>query len=162
MKTKEIILSVLSVMFVCFGCEKDNSNQLVPGPEIEWVSSGTAITYTYSAGVVSGYYFHRSFNVLNESGEVSIDVQVLNDDNTKVSGTFTVDKDTQYSLEVRGSKSSSQVSSPGETCLTVVFSSPNSLTKQEIRVDSYLVSGGIGDTYYCPKSLTFGEISISM
>lgn len=164
MKTKEIVLTVLVFMFFFLGCEdEDKNNQLVSGPEIEWISGGIQFTATYSGGVISSYYFHRSFNVLKESGEVTINIQVLNADSTMVSGTFNVENGMQYSLKVRGSKSESQVSSSGSKCLTVAFSSPNSLTTQEIQVGSYLVQSyneWIGDTYYCPKSLIFGEISL--
>lgn len=167
MRTKEIVFSILVVMFFFFGCSKDESNTptgsntLPSGPEIEWVSGGTTITYSYSGGVISGYGFHRSFIVLNESGEISINVQILNDDNTKVSHTFNVEKGIQYALKVNGSINGRQISSPGAGCLTVVFSSPNCPTTKEIRVGSYLVSIGGFDNYYCPKSLSFGTISIT-
>ncbi len=160
MKTIKVILSALCFIFFFSGCEENSNNKLISGPEIEWISGGTTTTYTYSGGVISGYYFHRSFNVTKESGEVTINIQILNNDNTKVSGTFNVENGKQYSLKVKGSKSGSQVSSPGSNCLSVVFSSPNSLTTQEIKVGSYLVSSGGLDTYYCPTSLIFGEISL--
>lgn len=151
-------------MLFFLSCEdKENENQLDSGPEIEWISGGTTTTYTYSGGVISGYYFHRSFNVLKESGEVTVNIQVLNVDSTTVSGTFYVEKGKQYSLKIKGSKSESQLSSLGSKCLMVVFSSPNSLNSQEIQVDSYLVQSyneWVGDTYYCPKSLIFGEINL--
>ena len=42
MNKKEIVLSILVVMFFFFGCEnEDNNNPLVSGPEIEWISGGT-------------------------------------------------------------------------------------------------------------------------
>ena len=164
MKTKINVLSILLFILILLSCEENGKdNGLESGPEIEWISGGTTTTYTYSGGAVSGYYFHRSFNVLKESGEVTISVQVLNVDSTMVSGTFNVEKDKQYSLKIKGNKSGSQVSNPGSNCLTVVFSSPNSLTNQEIQVNSYLVQSyneWVGDTYYCPKSLVFGEINL--
>ena len=161
MKAKEIVLSILVFMFFFLSCEdKDENNQLEPGPEIEWISGGTTTTYTYSGGVISGYYFYRSFNVLKESGEITLDIQVIDDNNTKITGTFNVENGKQYSLKVKGSISGSQGSSPGSKCLTVVFSSPNCLTNQEIKVDNYLVSSGGIDTYYCPKTLIFGEMSL--
>lgn len=98
---------------------------------------------------------------MKESGEVTINVQVSNDDNTRISGTFNVNKGVTYSLKVKGSKSGSEVSSFGSNCLTIVFSSPNSLTTQEIKISSYPVSSGGIDIYYCPKTLTLGKISLS-
>jgi len=147
------------VVFLSISCE-DNDNKIVDGPEVEWVSGGTSTTYTYSGGVLSGYYFHRSFKVLNESGEVTIEVQVENKNDTKVSETFNVEQGMQYSLKVNGSKIGSTVSSPGGECLNVVFSSPSSRTTEEISVGSYSVSTGIGDTYYCPDSFNFGDINL--
>ncbi|MBN2261187.1 MAG: hypothetical protein JW702_11615 [Clostridiales bacterium] len=161
MKTIKVVLTAIVFLFFFSGCEEKDNIELISGPEIEWISGGTTTTYTYSGGVISGYYFHRSFSVLKESGEVIINIQILNDDNTKVSGTFNIENGKQYSLKVKGSKSGSQVSSPGSNCLTVVLSSPNSLTNQEIKVGSYLISSGGIDTYYCPTSLIFGEISLS-
>ena len=160
MKKSKLLSITLIIAFILIGCEDKDNNQLVPGPEIEWISGGTTTTFTYSGGVLSGYNFYRSFIVLNESGDITIEVQVLNENDTKVSGTMNVEKGTQYSIKVKGSKSGSVGSSPVEKCLTVVFSSPNCLTNEEISVNSYPVSSGIGDTYYCPSSLSFGEISI--
>lgn len=149
----------MCLLFCFTACEEKNNS--ISGPELEWISGGTSITYTYSGGVISGYNFHRSFNVTKESGELTVNVQISGDDNSKVSGTFNVENGKQYSLGVKGTKSGSHVSSPGSKCLTVVFSSPNSQTDQEIKVDSYLVSSGGIDTYYCANSLVFGEISLS-
>ena len=164
MKKIEIFISILLIIILLLGCKDDDDNPFESGPEIEWISGGTTITYTYSGGVISGYNFYRSFNVINKSGEVSISVQVLNINDTKVTGKFNVEAGKQYSLKVSGSKKSSKVSSPGAKCLTVVFTSPNSSSKQEIQVTSYAVSSyneWVGDTYYCPTSLTFSEINIS-
>ena len=66
------------------------------------------------------------------------------DNNQLVSGTLSVEKGTQYSVKVKGSISGSVGSSPVGKCLTVVFSSPNCLTREEISVDSYPVSSGFG------------------
>lgn len=161
MKPQLVILSALCLFFFFSGCKNDDNTKLVSGPEIEWISGGTTTTYSYSGGVISGYNFHRSFKVVNESGEVTIKVQVLDDDNSAVSATFTVEEGTEYALTVHASKSGSQSSNPGSKCLTVVFSSPNSLSDQEIKVDSYLVSSAGMDLYYCPKTLSFGEIGLS-
>lgn len=160
MKKSKLLSIILILSFFLIGCEDKDNNQLVPGPEIEWISGGTTTTFTYSGGVLSGYNFYRSFIVLNESGEVTIEVQVENKNDTKVSETLNVETGMQYSIKVKGTKSGSSVSSPGGKCLTVIFSSPNSLTSQEISVNSYPVSTGIGDTYYCPSSFVFGEIGI--
>ena len=65
MKKIEAILSILVLFFFITGCEEKDNNNLLSGPEVEWISGGTTTTYTYSGGVISGYYFHRSFNVLN-------------------------------------------------------------------------------------------------
>jgi hypothetical protein len=165
MKKKEIIFSLLLIMFISLGCPDDTEiDSMQSGPEIEWISGGTVISYSYSGGVLSGFNFHRSFKVLNESGKVSVDVQVQGDKDSKVSGTFNVEKGKQYDLKVKGSKKSSKVSSPGNKCLTVVFSSPNCSSKQEIQISSYAVPSyneWVGDTYYCPTAFTFGEIIIS-
>ena len=163
MKTKKIIFLILVVIFFFYGCPKDTiePDQPVPlasGPEIEWISGGTTMTYRYMSGFLIGYNFHRSFIVSKESGEISIDIQILNNDTTKVSGTFNVEKDMQYALEVKGTMTGRKDSSPGVECLTVVFSSPNSLTTYEIMVPSFLTMSGGFDFYYCPKSLIFGEI----
>ena len=136
MKNSYLPCIFLVVVLFLHGCEEEENNQLVTGPEIEWISGGTTTTYTYSGGVISGYYFHRSFTVLKESGEVTIDIQVLSHNDTKVSGIFNVEKGMQYSIKVKGNRSGSTISSPGAKCLTVVFSSPNCLTTQEISVNS--------------------------
>ena len=159
-ETMKTIFSILILMFLITGCEENDTNNVISGPRIEWILGGTTTTYTYSGGVISGYYFYRSFNVLEESGEVTINVQVNDDDNTRVTASFNVEKDVTYSLKVKGSKTGSQASSPGSNCLKVVFSSPNSQATQEIKVGTYLISGGGIDTYYCPASLIFGEINL--
>lgn len=166
MKNKEIIFSILFIMFISLGCDDDDTDidAVQSGPEIEWISGGIVISYSYSGGVVSGYNFKRSFTVLNESGKVSVDVQVQGDNESKVTGTFDVEKGRQYELKVKGIKKSSKVSSPGSKCLTVVFSSPNCPSKQEIQISSYSVPSyneWVGDTYYCPTTFTFDELSIS-
>jgi hypothetical protein len=160
MKKSKLLSITLIIAFFLTGCEDKDNNQLVSGPEIEWISGGLTTSYTYSGGVLSGYYFNRSFHAINESGDVTIEVQVLNENETRVSGTLSVEKGMQYSIKVKGSISGSVGSSPVGKCLTVVFSSPNCLTREEISVNSYPVSSGFGDSYYCPRSLSFGEISI--
>jgi hypothetical protein len=150
---------LLILLLLSPGCDKLGNNQ-ISGPEIEWITGGTSITYTYSAGVLSGYYFHRSFVVGDESGEVVIEVQVENDKDTRVTKTINAEAGFQYSVKVKGSRNGSQGSSPGAKCLNVVFSSPNCHTTQVIDVDSYLVSTGPVDNYYCPTSLDFGEIEL--
>jgi hypothetical protein len=165
MQKIEIIFSILFIMFISLGCPDDTEiNSMESGPEIEWISGGNVISYSYSGGVLSGFNFQRSFKVLNKSGEVSVNVQVLSDNDSKVTGTFDVEKGKQYEVKVQGSRKSSKVSSPGTKCLTVVISSPNCASKQEIQISSYPVSSyneWVGDTYYCPTTLAFGEISIS-
>lgn len=152
-------------MFISLGCPDDTEiNSMESGPEIEWISGNIVISYSYSGGVVSGFNFQRSFKVLYESGKVSVDVQVLSDKDSKVTGTFDVEKGKQYEVKVQGIRKSSKASSPGAKCLTVVFSSPNCASKQEIQISSYPVSSyneWVGDTYYCPATLAFGEINIS-
>jgi hypothetical protein len=159
MKMKGNILLGLFLIFILTSCPNITS-----GPEIEWISGGTSITYTYSGGSVSGYYFHRSFEVVGESGEVTIEVKIQDDESTLVSHTFQVEKGNQYSIKVKGNKDGSSMSSPGSNCLTVEFSSPNCRSTQEISIDSYLVPGYndlIGDTYYCPDALSFEDIILS-
>lgn len=157
LKSKRIFIIFLFILtFIC--CEVD---KLGPGPEIEWISGDTTTTFQYSSGVLSGYSFYRSFNVVNNSGEISIEVQVMGENDTKVSGTFDVESDRQYSIKVTGSIKGRRLSSPGLNCLSVSFNSPNSLTNQEIQVESYFVQSFnelINDSYYCPVSLSFGEI----
>jgi hypothetical protein len=161
MRTK-LFFPVLCFALLAFaGCEKENNpGPPESGPLVEWITGGTTTTYTYSGGVISGYNFHRSFEVSRESGEVTIEVEVLGDSDTKVSATFNVVKDQQYDLKVHANKDGSQVASPGTSCLTVVFSSPQSGSDQEISVGSYLVSAGGFDTYYCPESFLFEEIQM--
>ena len=91
---------------------------------------------------------------------VSIDVQVLNEDDTKVSATLNIEMGMQYIVKVKGIKSGSTASSPVTKCFTVIFSSPNYLNSQEIGVNSYSVSSGFGECYYCPNSLSLEAISI--
>ncbi|MFC2121992.1 hypothetical protein ACFLTI_10405 [Bacteroidota bacterium] len=159
--SRKIVLIIFILCLIC--CEdKDQDNQ-ISGPEIEWISGGTTITYSYISGILSGYFFHRSFNVLNASGEVTIDVQVEDDVDTKVSTTINVEKGNLYGVTVKGSIAGRHMSSPGTTCLNVVFSSPNSSKTQKISVDSYLVQSFneyIPDYYYCANSLNFGEINL--
>lgn len=159
MQNLRSICFISVLVFIFFGCDKDNSGK-ISGPEIEWISGGTTTTYTYSGGVISGYYFHRSFDVLDKSGEVIIDVQVEDNKDTRVSTTMNVEAGSQYSIKVKGSKSGSQATSPGGKCLNVIFSSPNCHSTQTLSVASYVVSTGIGDTYYCPSSLVFGAIDL--
>ena len=159
-------LCVSVLLLTLFNTCKEKKDDIGPvqGPVVEWISGGTTTTYSYSSGVLSGYYFFRRFKVLKESGEVTIHVQLVNNSATRVTGTFQVEKDKQYGLKVKGSKSGSTLSNPGGTCLTVEFSSPNSASTQKIVVDSYLVPAyneWMSDQYYCPKSLSFGEITIS-
>jgi hypothetical protein len=132
---------------------------VVSGPEIEWFLEGTIINYLYSNGIVTGFSFHPKFNVLKESGAVTINVHIVNDDNVKVSSTFNVEKGVTYSLSLRGIISAEEASpSPGSSCLTVEFSSPNSLTTQKITTHSYSVGNY---TYHCATSLDFGESYLS-
>lgn len=129
-------------------------------PEIEWISGGTSITYTYSGGVISGYYFIRNFKVLDESGEVTINIKVKGKDNTRVSKNLSVESGIQYKVKTKGTRSGSRGASYDSDCFIIEFSSPNCLTKQEVKVSSYVVSAGGINTYYCPESLSLGEISI--
>jgi hypothetical protein len=166
MKIQRFCFFILFVIIFFNSCndDDDDNNPSMSGPEIEWISGGLTTSYTYSGGVLSGYSFRRSFTVLNESGKVTIEVKVNTDDDARISSTFNVEKGKQYALKVDAGKKSPHATNPGAKCLTVVFSSPNCSTKQEIQVNSYVVSSyneWVGDTYYCPSSLTFGEISIS-
>jgi len=159
MKVQKSVFSTLVVILFFFGCEDKEKNEMY-GPEIEWISGGTTATYLYTSGHHIGYEFQRSFIVLNGSGEVSINVQILNVDSTKVSGTFEVEEGLQYAIKVPGYKTGT-VSSSGGKCMDVVFSSPNCLTTYEIGVWSYTVFGEWVDLDYCPKSLRFEEIVLS-
>ena len=161
MGTKKIMVLLCLSFFAFSSCEKeDNQDPPKTGPVVEWIAGGSTTTYTYSGGVISGYNFHRSFEVSQESGEVTIEIQVLGDDNTAVSSIFNVETGKLYNLKVHANRDGSQAAAPGTNCLTVVFSSPNSGADQEISVSSYLVSAGGFDNYYCPESLIFEEIQI--
>ncbi|NOZ46426.1 MAG: hypothetical protein GXO79_06550 [Chlorobi bacterium] len=155
------------LLFLCFlfftFCSDDTNKNNITEPEIEWIAGGTTTTFSYSSGVVSGFTFHRQFNAL-ASGDVNIDVQVKGDNETKVSGNYSIETGKKYNVSISASKSGSQLSNPGSTCLTIEFSSPNSVSKQDINVSSYLVPSYneyVGDQYYCPKSLILGEVVIS-
>lgn len=164
-------INTISVLFITLlfslsACDKegDENNFSGEGPEISWITGGTSMTFSYSSGALSAYNLKRSFTVTGESGEVTINVQIEGRDDPKVSGTFNVEKGKTYGLSLRGGINGRQTSSPGTSCFNVVFSSPNSRTEQKLAIDSYLVQSfneWIQDSYYCPKSLNFGEISIS-
>lgn len=165
MKTLVWLCTVVLLLTLFNTCkEKEDDIGPVQGPVVEWIKGGTTTTYSYSGGVLSAYYFHRSFKVLKESGEVTIHVQVADHSDTRVTAVFQVEKDKQYKLSVKASKSGSSTSSPGSNCMTVEFGSPNSSTTEKITVNSYLVPAyneWMTDQYYCPMSLSFGEITIS-
>ncbi len=140
-------------LFVFFtGCEEIQPDS----PEISWISGGTSMSYAYSGGVISGYYFYRDFTVLGDDGEVTVQVCIPGDENAIVTGTCAVEAGKEYTAKVKGTRAGSEASSYGITCLTVEFSSPNCRTIQEIDVDSY----SINQVWYCPVTLSFGEVSI--
>jgi len=146
------------------GCSKDGDEFTGFGPEIEWISGGTTMTYIYSRGVVAGYNFKRSVEVKKGSGEIEISIGIKGNSESKITEKFEVEKGKQYKFSIRGGISGRIVSSPMESCMTVVFSSPNCHDSYEIKVNSYTVMSSneyVPDMDYCPESLVLSEIIIS-
>lgn len=153
----------LSLMIMFIGCKDENKENNDLTPEIEWISGETTTTFTYTGGVISGYTFYSQFNALS-SGEIKITAEIKEVDVNFTSAVFSIQKGYAYTLSLRANNSDSYLSSPGNQCLTVVFSTPASSISQEIPVESYLVPGYneyLSDQYYCPSDLLLGEIEIS-
>jgi hypothetical protein len=93
-----------ALVLLVFGCSKDEEeNPYASGPQIEWVSSGTIMTYNYSGGVLSGVNLHLKFNVVDKSGDVQILVK-NKDSNGDIIDTKTlvenVESGSQYKITV--------------------------------------------------------------
>ena len=158
------LIMISIVVFLLTGCRDDGNDFTGDGPEIEWISGGTTMTYNYSRGVVIGYDLKRSFTVSKQSGDVIIEVQIKGDNESKADSTFAVENGKTYGISVRAGIKGREVSNGAQSCLTVVFSSPNCRENYEIPVHSYLVMSSnewVPDMEYCPESLSFGEFSIS-
>lgn len=166
MKTNTLLsMILLFVIGLCFsGCEKDGDEFSRHGPEIEWISGGTTMTYVYSRGTVTGYNFKRTIDVIKGSGEIEINIAIQGNDETKATGLFQVEKGKQYKLSIRGGIKGRKMSNPADQCMTVVFSSPNCRKDYEIKVTSYTVfstNEWVPDMDYCPDGLVLSEIVIT-
>lgn len=160
MKTVNAVLSFL--IFLCFftACSEKENNDL--GPDIKWISEGNPMAYTYSNEIVSGYSFQKSFTVLNETSQIAISIQVANDDNSKVSGIFQIEKGKSYSIVVMGTiKGALPSSEHVSDCLEVVFTSLNNPTTESISVYNFLIMDDEIETFFCPSSFEFGEVTIT-
>jgi hypothetical protein len=137
------------------------------GITLEWVNPGQGdivSTYHYTNGVRSGQAFYQNFNVLNESGEISINIQESSINLTK-NTLFNVEKGKQYKLSVIINYTSQSGIETATKCQTFVFSSLNCTTTKEIYL--YQVRVQVGGpypySYYaCPGSLNIGDVSISL
>jgi hypothetical protein len=138
-----------------------------PGaPEIEWVApkNGIIEAFHYANGVLSGVTLFQGLKVLNGEGDISIDAHLLNDSLTKTSNTQAVKKNEQYNIALGLTFEASYLSTPGATCQSIVFSSPNFKSSKEVSIQSYtvMVTSPILPTRWewrCPKTVTIGSIS---
>lgn len=158
-----ILLFIIGLSFS--GCEKDGDEFSGRGPEIEWISGGTSMTYIYSSGAISGYNFKRIIDVIKGSGEIEISIAVKGNDESKATGIFQVEKGKQYKFSIRGGIDGRTLSNPSDQCMTVVFSSPNCRDNYEIKVTSFMVTAAnewVSDTYYCPDNLVLSDIILTV
>ncbi len=161
------LLSILGLIILGISlstCSKEEGEFTGQGPEIEWISGGTTMTYIYSRGVISGYNFRRSIEVIKGSGEIEISTAVKGKEDEKATGVFEVEKGKKYKFSIRGGINGRTLSNPAEQCMTVVFSSPNCRNNYEINVTSFTVYSSnewVSDMNYCPDNLVLSDIIIT-
>jgi len=179
---KSFRIGFLFVFLILLACDKKSNLGVVvnnSGLEIAWgkidsLGSDTIIVYQYSNGGFSGYNFKQKFYVINGSGAEIITVNVLNDALTKISDTFNVEQGKQYEITINVSVKNPyyQGSFFGQSCETIVCSSPNSTSSKDIfvpniqNISSLMLPGQSYPTqqisYYCPESLTINALNISL
>jgi hypothetical protein len=155
---------VLTILFLFISCSKDGNKS---GIEIQWVEPGSGevvSVFTYANGVASGQAFFQKFNVLNESGEISIVIKEPTLNLTKTS-TFTVEKNKQYKLTATINYTVQSGILTATKCQTFVFSSPTCSTTKEVNIYQVRVQVG-GPVPFnftvCPGSVAIGDVSISI
>jgi hypothetical protein len=129
------------------GSGSNNSNI-----EIGWYDTAeVVIVYQYASGVLSGYYFEKTFKVLYNSGEVTLTANLLNDTLNKKTYTLAVEQGKKYkavaNVSINGASAS--IVSP---CATVVFNSPNSNSSYKFQISN---NNG------CPKSVTIVSLNVN-
>jgi hypothetical protein len=157
----KISISCVFLLTLLGNCQKEEGIDSDSPVKIQWISGGTTITYTYSSGMLSGYYFYRGFEVSQGSGEVIVHIQVSNDNSSMITDTIEAGFGEEYHLKVHGSINGRQLSSPGSECMEIIFSSPQSGTTAEITVNSFMANIGGIDNFYCPKEIVLGSITVN-
>jgi len=130
-------------------------------PEIKWIEDSFSVKGNYLMGGFAGYSFKGRFKVIGESGDVEVAIKVGNQDSTKVTVIHSVVSGETYELSVLGRVSGSNRDTKPQDCdFRVVFSSQNALDDLVMDIFGYNVSDEYITYYFCPTSLTFGDIYI--
>lgn len=164
MKTLKLIFAIIFIFFFIVQCSKDEDDGVHVAPRIEWIPTDTTTTFTYTGGVVSGYYFFTDFEVLNNSGQICIDISNEGATGTGCNTTINVEQGKKYHVCVKGKPLGTTLAFEGEYCLSIVFCSINCAENYSIPVESFFVPGDqviTEDHYSCAQRINLSDISVT-
>ena len=156
-----ILFSIPLLVFLLIFPACENISNTPKEPVIEWIEDSFSVRGNYIMGGFAGYGFKGQFRVIGESGDVEIAIQVENQNSTKVTSEIGVLSGETYELSVVGDVEGSKRDTKPQDCdIRVVFSSQNAEEELALDIFNYNVSDEFITYYFCPESLSFGEINI--